>query len=399
MRRPFVLVPQVFGSLVFGRRTGRYVAYDAEVTRRLVDAVEHPLPTVPDGPALFRSLERRGYFDLRGRFDAEVIDVVPPADHLTGPLAVHLEVIAACDLSCAHCFAGPLPRRGQLSLEEFDTLFAELAALGSFRLAVTGGEPLLRRDLLDILDAAIGHGLHPQLTTHGLHVDDRWARELGRRPLWLTVSLDGASAATHDRIRGVGTFDRAVASIRRLAEHATFAVAFTITSDLADEVESCVALARDLGATTVVFRPLYPVGTAARSPELMPSFEQYTAAVDRLLADGGVVEEARQPSWVIGGGCGAGTVIASVSSTGEVSPCSFLGPTSTVGHLRRDSFRDIWHHSRGLRDLRAQGCSGCSGGCPARAQALGGPGAPDPWLEAFRRSGGRHPSTNLRVAR
>jgi MoaA/NifB/PqqE/SkfB family radical SAM enzyme len=68
-----------------------------------------------------------------------------------------------------------------LSVAEMEGFFAELASLGSFRLALTGGEPLLRKDVFDILDAATGHGLHPRLTTNGLLVDDHLAREIGKR--------------------------------------------------------------------------------------------------------------------------------------------------------------------------------------------------------------------------
>lgn len=412
-----MLVPQHFGGLVFDRRRSRYLPFDHEVTERLRASVDRPLYTLPDGPALFEALEPSGFFDLQGRFDGDVLDAEPPPDHLLGPLAVHLEVIAACDLSCAHCFAGSLPRRGQLGVEEMDGLFAELAAMGSFRLGLTGGEPLLRRDLLDIVDAATDRGLHPCLTTHGLRLDEHLARELGRRDLvWLNVSLDGATAASHDRIRGAGTFDRAIEKIRLLGRHARFTLAFTITAPLAGEVEACAELARQLGAHTAVFRPLYPVGTAEAHLELMPTYDAYADALDQLAAwrpeatdlhaidpFSPQIREERQARTFVGQGCGAGTLIASVSASGEVSPCSFLGPGVVAGRLGEESFRAIWNDSGGFTRLRSLGCEGCGGfegGCRARAQTLSGDlDAPDPWYEAWAARRGRHPSTNLMVTR
>ncbi|MEO0605675.1 MAG: SPASM domain-containing protein, partial [Myxococcota bacterium] len=116
------------------------------------------------------------------------------------------------------------------------------------------------------------------------------------------------------------------------------------------------------------------------------------------------IREARQARTFVGQGCGAGTLIASVSATGEVSPCSFLGPGATAGRLAETSFTELWNASTGftaLRDLGCEGCGGFEGGCRARAQTLNGHlDAPDPWYEAWRaRSTTRHPSTNVMVTR
>src|ERR1043165_2497990 len=112
MRPPLVLVPQYFGSLVFDRRTSRYLPFDREAT------------------ALLLALPRaRRFFRLDGRLAAQVLPVEVPADHLVGPLAVHLEIIGACNLTCTHCFAGELPRNHDpLSLAEMAALFPELPA-------------------------------------------------------------------------------------------------------------------------------------------------------------------------------------------------------------------------------------------------------------------------------
>src|SRR5262249_33196268 len=151
----------------------------------------------------------------------------------------------SCNLTCTHCFAGDLPRReAPLSLTELDGLFAEMAAMGSFRLGLTGGEPLLRRDLFDIIDLATSHSLHPCVTTNGLLITEEVARDFAaRRLVWLNVSLDGATAATNDRVRGAGTFDRVLGRIAVLRQHARFTLAFTIMKTNLHEIERCVELA------------------------------------------------------------------------------------------------------------------------------------------------------------
>ena len=67
---------------------------------------------------------------MTGRLAAEVLAIDPPADHLAGPLAVHLEIVAECNLRCSHCFAGELPKEAaSLTTEQLCRLFSELAAM------------------------------------------------------------------------------------------------------------------------------------------------------------------------------------------------------------------------------------------------------------------------------
>lgn len=405
MSRPsLVLVRQHFGALLFDRRTSRYLPFDRAATAALLAMVVRPVGDViaaspPDArgavEGLAAMLWTRGFLRTDDRLAAAVIEREAPPDQLLGPLAVHLEVIGACNLTCSHCFAGALPRNERpLSVAEMEVLFGELAGLGSFRLGLTGGEPLLRKDVFDILDAATGQGLHPCLTTNGLLIDERLARELGKRDLvWLNVSLEGARSETNDAIRGAGVFERVLDKLSLLGRHARFTLAFTLTRRNLGEVEECVSLAKSVGAHTAVFRPLYPVGTAVHHAELMPTFDGYVEALRHLeeLDDAGDVfaidpfspsarEDARgvvtaEPS------CGAATTVASVSVQGDVSPCSFLGTSFESGNIRTQSFEAIWRAGHAFRRLRApEQADTFGGGCRARAQFYAGSAyGEDPW--------------------
>jgi radical SAM protein with 4Fe4S-binding SPASM domain len=405
-RRPLVLVPQHFGCLVFDRRTSRYLPFDQPATDLLLALHREPAWSVLShssdvARAFYEHFYNLGFFTLEGGFDAEILDIQPLADRLAGPLALHLEVIAACNLACAHCFAGPLPRRDTpLTLAEMESLFDQMAGMGTFRLGLTGGEPLLRKELLEILDAATDRGLHPCLTTNGLLLDERWARELGRRELvWLNVSLEGATAATNDAVRGTGTFDRVLERLQVLRQHARFTLAFTLMSTNRHEVRACAELAREVGAHTAVFRPLYPAGTARHHLELMPSFLDYSEAMDELASlEAGSelrpldpfnphLREERQSIIHQNYGCGAGNLVCSVSVSGQVNPCSFLGSGFDGGNIRERPLAEIWHESEVFRSMRelepeAEDGSRFAGGCRARALVLNGSiHAPDPWLE------------------
>ena len=408
-RNPLVLIPQYFGCLVFDRRTSRYTPFDHEATGllrelhdRRIDAVLASIPDADEREAagrFFACFYERGFFGLDGRLAADVLDVYVPADHLVGPLAVHLEVVGACNLTCSHCFAGELPRnRNPLAVAEMDILFGDLARLGSMRLGLAGGEPLLRKDLCDILDAAVGHGLHPCLTTNGLLLTESLARQLGRRELvWLNVSLEGPDAATNDAVRGAGTFAAVVENLKILRRHARFTLAFTIMQSNAALVTQCAELAYRVGAHTAVFRPLYPAGVALQHLELMPSFSQYQHALDELadMASPGAdlrgldpfspdSRNATQPQIHTSHTCGAGQHVCSVSVQGDVNPCSFLGPGFNAGNIRETPFPVLWREGRQFRQMRQPSSGGFQGGCRARAQAFAGSAdAPDPWFEEY----------------
>jgi radical SAM protein with 4Fe4S-binding SPASM domain len=410
---PFVLVPQYFGSTVFDRSTSKYLPFDQPATELLDRLRGEPFDAVlaaeedderrRELTGFFEDFYGLGFFSLQGRFLGTKLDVDPAHDHLTGPLAVHLEIAAACNLTCTHCFAGELPRRERaLTLEELDRLFATLAAMGAFRLGLTGGEPLLRRDLFEIIDLAADHGLHPCITTNALLMTEQIAREFGRRELvWLNVSLEGATDVTNDAVRGRGTFDRVLENLAMLARHSRFTLAFTVMRSNLAEMEQCAELACRVGAQSAVFRPLYPVGTARHHLELMPTFAEYSNALERLSAAsagaqlcaidpfGPQVRAEGQAVTHSNHGCGAGNQVCSISISGDVNPCSFLGSAFVAGNIRERPFPEIWHNSHGFARMRNRvpaagqecGSGEFCGGCRARALAFNGSvDAPDPWV-------------------
>ncbi len=425
-RPSLVLIPQHFGCLVFERRTSRYLPFDREATALLtrmhgegIDAVLGAVETAEEREAVLgfvTCFDGRGFFTRRGRLDATILDVDVPADHLVGPLATHVEIIGACNLACSHCFAGALPRNeNPLSVNEMDTLFGDLAAVGSMRLGLTGGEPLMRKDVFDILDAATARGLHPCLTTNGLLVTERIARELGKRELvWLNVSLDGPDRETNDAVRGAGVFDAVIEKLTLLGKYARFTLAFTLMKTNVHLAKQCAALARRVGAHTAVFRPMYPAGTGLHHLDLMPTFRQYTAALDDLrtldLPGNDLhgldvfsprTRAATEPRIHRSQTCGAGQHVCSVSVQGDVNPCSFLGSAFNAGNVRETPFPEIWRRSEMMRRMRRElPADGFQGGCRARALVFAGSAdAADPWYNEHQADGGcHHPGDNVEVA-
>jgi MoaA/NifB/PqqE/SkfB family radical SAM enzyme len=185
-----------------------------------------------------------------------------------------------------------------------------------------------------------------------------------------------------------------LANLLLLREHARFTLAFTVTRASAREIEACARLAAEVGASAAVFRPLYPVGRACSSPELMPDYQDYIDGIARLGSLDGELEvmepfgplarASSQARVYTGPGCGAANLVASISCTGVVNPCSFLGPAFDAGSIRERSFAEIWHDSPVFVDMRG-GEGEFEAGCRARAQALsGGADRPDPWFVAWK---------------
>jgi MoaA/NifB/PqqE/SkfB family radical SAM enzyme len=195
------------------------------------------------GPDVFRKAlpkVRGGAGLLRARFSGR-----------RAPLVVGWAVTYRCNLRCGYCERWREPGR-ELDTAAALRLIDELAAAGTVALSLTGGEPLLRRDIGSLIDRAVGRGLYVSLNTNGGPVERRKEALAGLSRL--TVSLEGPRDI-HDAVRGGGAFDRAV----RAVEIARFLgletqLNATVNRENQERVPEILALARDLG-TRVAFQP------------------------------------------------------------------------------------------------------------------------------------------------
>lgn len=139
------------------------------------------------------------------------------------PFLVFWEITRSCALACSHCRASAQPKRHPDELDEIQAsrLIAQMAEWKPPMLILTGGDPLMRRDALELVrqasDAGLHVGLSPSATERLLHTDFAAIKAAGVQRM--SLSLDGASRETHDAFRNVaGTFDRTVEAVRRAAE-------------------------------------------------------------------------------------------------------------------------------------------------------------------------------------
>jgi hypothetical protein len=136
-----------------------------------------------------------------------------------------------CNARCYHCYQPTIkvensPQRhktGQVSKEVFLVLVKKTLPLGLKRVKITGGEPLLRSDLEDIIKGIRKNGVDVAIETNGFLIDEKIADMLAEHSVDVSISLDGGSAAVHDALRGLpGSFERAIKAIKMLSDRGCY---------------------------------------------------------------------------------------------------------------------------------------------------------------------------------
>jgi len=142
---------------------------------------------------------------------------------LNKPILVTLEVTPNCFLRCKQCDIWKIPKQPSLSLEKAEIIIDKLHDwLGGFYLSFTGGEPFMNLKLPQMITYAESKGIITHVNSNGVLVNQKLGRQIVASKLSaITISLDGAKAKTHDRLRGVpGTLAGALRAIRVLKEFA-----------------------------------------------------------------------------------------------------------------------------------------------------------------------------------
>lgn len=343
------------------------------------------------------------------------------------PFQVVWDVTYACNLKCQHCYAqAGKARVNELTSEEAMEVVDKLAAMGMPVLALSGGEPLVRPDILDITRRAADSGMYVSVATNGTLVTEEKAKQMKAAGVsYLQISVDGADAETHDNFRGIpGAFDKTLRGIKNaVAEDFFVSIATTATKKNLVQIPKIIDLCDSLGVDWLMVYNFVPTGRGKSmiendlSPqeredllvmmynklketkvEILTTAPQYARIALQNCRQGGsmVVPTHFSNPEVNGslfnltefiGGCGAGRFYMAIRANGDVEPCVFF--PLKVGNVRTDDLGDIWKNSKVFEDLRDKdilqdSCGSCDyryhcGGCRARAYGyFGDYGAPDP---------------------
>lgn len=318
-----------------------------------------------------------------------------------------LELVAGCDHGCNHCYnvwyakpedpagayrTGALPTADYLAMVD-----RAIAQSGAQHVTITGGEPLLRRDALEIIERVAEWVPSVQLISNGSHLDDATCARLaaaGVRSVQLT--LLSADRDRHDRLKGATCFDdtvRAAARLRRV--EVPVQACFVATRENGPDFEDVLELCFALGVESLSYNRLSPTGRAIHEIDrLLPdadAVERHLDAAERLGPRYGIRVATAMPippclirieryRWVRFGFCSTGTASPNltIDPRGNVRSCNLS--SHVLGNLLERSWREVMRddYPRRFRATVPEICRGCTherscnGGCKESARATFG---------------------------
>jgi len=328
---------------------------------------------------------------------------------LSAPLFVIWEITCRCNLRCEHCLSSagePLPN--ELSTQEAMRLLDYLEYIKVFNISLSGGEPLMRTDIFDIIDYASQKKFYIDLLTNGALITEKVLNRLEESNIFnVQVSIDGIEE-NHDRFRGKkGTYERAINAIKLLKDSKyNVSISSTVTKQNMTEIPQIIDMAIDLGIPSFKTTLFMPAGRGKGNIDKLVLTKQdakdFACMMIKKKKEVGksiIINSETESPWLVEGldkrilksmkfedsskiGCTAGTSSLYINSDGEIAPCPFLRDLK-AGDVRECNIKDIWDNSKTFDIFRniTRGCLKgkcsnceylgimCYGGCRAAALA------------------------------
>ncbi len=254
------------------------------------------------------------------------------------------------------------PRGDELRADEYAALAAELQKMGSHQISIAGGEPLLRDDVFDIIRSFSGRGMSVNLCTNGILLEKYHDQVCSSNATLVTVSLDGASADSHDTIRGVpGSYRQIEDGIRKLLSHSRSSrpivrVRMTISNQNVNEMRTFYEKWEGV-VDDVLFQPVhhcsdaYYTGMDESSLHLDPELIAKQIDATPLANDGyltRLIDSLKDCGSFPHQQCFAAVLMARIDPWGNAYPC--LEQHVSVGSIRESDFKTIWNSQRIQRE-------------------------------------------------
>ena len=276
------------------------------------------------------------------------------------PATANLAITHRCQCKCVHCSAEPFvdPTREELTTEEIKTVIDGALDLGSSLVILVGGEPLLSKNLFELISHIDPDKAMPMIFTNGQLLEKN-AEKLTEAGLQtLNISIDSVNPETHDKLRGIpGLWEKAMAGAKKARECGILTgISTYATSESLDngDVEKLLKLAQDEGFHEVTIFDCIPSGRFLKDPGVMLSEDEKKRVVDlsrryhEMDHPMGVVAQAIVNS-PMGAGCFGAFAQFYMTAYGDINPCDF-NPVS-FGNVRELPIQAIWHKMVAHKDF------------------------------------------------
>lgn len=304
-------------------------------------------------------------------------------DPITGPFKATIELTNKCNARCTFCQRWKSNDK-DLTTEEWKRILLDLRNNGVINVSLSGGEPLLRRDLFELIAYCKDIGLSTTLNTNGLIVHKYINEIAGSGARSIYFSLDSHSGEVHDTLRGVnGIFDITVENMKKLTRDGRVKVYINsiVTHENFRDIEKIIGLAKEIGVDGVGFAPVHDFkdGHFAINNELKNiDWDVFEKQIMNLESNFSIYPMSYykrfQDLWNNSAElyknirCVAGYIQIHIGPDGVVYPCQSM--YVKMGSLKQDSFKNIWNskNARGIRkDIKNGIHPKCWAGC------IGGP--------------------------
>ena len=313
-----------------------------------------------------------------------------------GPLIIYLSPTDLCNFRCKMCTIGrpeTVDCKEELATDRIVSVLAEAQKCGTKILALWGGEPLIHKDIMPIIETAHSLRMHTYMATNGYLLDANRRKQLLHAGInTISVSLDHSKAAGHDTLRGKqGAFDQIVSNMRSLSEESkgrlNIGLNMLVHKENIDEILKMVRLAKEIGLKWLKFNPALPgypfndlcfddPGIRFSRDEVI-RFDKAIREARKLMLQQGLYTNS-QPYLQglvkhfegrdLSKSCRAGFLSANIGSRGDVTMCT--RDNRILGNIKNMSFEEIWR-SEPFQNARKhpnrEACRHCLQSCYAES--------------------------------
>jgi len=310
------------------------------------------------------------------------------------PYFCNLQISRKCNFSCLHCgFSAGRERPNELSTEEFKKVLSQLYDLNCRKVQITGGEPLLRKDVFEIASFGLSLGMEMHLLSNGYLIDEEKVRKIKESGITgVGISIDGLKESHNTMRCKKDSFEKAINALKLLKKHGLYCNVLTTVNKLClNELDSLYSLLESIGVDSWIIQTTAKVGRMLQSERYALDPDDMQMVCDfvvksknkgklRVVAGDSLGYFGKQENELRDGhcftGCYAGILQVGILSDGGVIGCLALPhiPLFIEGNVRERPLAEIWFDKKSFaytrqfsKELLKGKCKNCAYGETCRA--------------------------------